>query len=378
MAILKQFARNRTGTRVNLTTGLTQSRDSLLFDHQLNVSIPGRNTVHPFGSSHIENSGGILTGRLGAARFNNWIAGYFPNVPTTNSLVHPRATTANLLAATNPSRPDMLLPVFWLELRDLPDMLRQVGRIAKRIYFDRGGWSNLIRPGSVAKDMAAANLAIQFGWKPFVNDLIKIATLQDSVEKRRKELTRLYSGKGLKRRINFGTITTTSTGSSVANSDLGAICGQYYHRTNELRAWGTIRWVPTTGVPKWVPTDGQLRRQLTGLSADAILLNLWEALPWSWLIDWFTPIGATIQGANRTLATPRDACIMRERTTTFRWAQNRYVLDPADPLVISPGISKSIIRERAVGGTLSGSSSFPTLGANQLSILGSLFVLRAR
>lgn len=360
------------GHPVNIQS-FSASRDQLI------TSVKGRKADHPFEANHGLQTGSIMSGRLGGINFMGCPAAYYSGNAFYNSLQVPNATHAFMVAATNPSRPQVLLPVFWAELRDLPDMLRQAGRIAKRIYFERGSWSNLIRPGHVTKDMAAANIAIQFGWRPLVSDLWKIATLQDQVEKRRKELSKLYSSKGLKRRLEFGSVTTTGTGSAQVWSthSIGASVPTKTEYT--VRSWGTIRWKPTSGMPKWLPTDGQLRRQLTGLSADAILLNLWEALPWSWLVDWFVPIGQTIQGANRTVATPTDGCIMTERRTTTYYEGRRIVQDVLNPWEISPGTKTSVVHHRSIRGDSDlGRGSFPTLGANQLSILGSLVILRNR
>lgn len=343
------------------------------------ISVNGYPNDHPFESGHGTFSGSLMNGNLGAIKnFFDCPADFVDAIPFYNGLVIPGASIAALLAATNPSRPDVLLPVFWLELKDLPDMLRQVGRIAKRIYFDKGSWANLIRPGHVSKDMAAANLAIQFGWRPFVSDLWKIATLQDSVEKRRKELSKLYSGRGLRRRVGFGSVSSHSAGSAQVWSSHGIGATVPTETVHQLEAWGTARWKPSA-LPPWQPTDGELRRYLAGVSPDHILLNLWEGLPWSWLVDWFIPIGKTIQAANHTIAVPVSCCIMRRRTTTTYY-RSRIIKDSGANWQITSGIKRSEIHHRETpSGTIpSASASFPTLGANQLSILGSLAILRAR
>lgn len=378
MPPLKSFVTTRSGLYQNTTTGewFTHSVTDKV-DH-LNVSVNGYHDNHPFEAAHGTMSGSIMNGKLGAGNFLRCPA-VFTAAPLYNSVPLPRNNLTALLAATNPSRPDVLLPVFWSELRDLPDMLRQAGRIAKRIYFDRGSWSNLIRPGSVSRDMAAANLAIQFGWMPFVSDLWKIATLQDSVEKRRKELSKLYD-KGLKRRLNLGSATVSAEGSAQIWSTLGIGATVTTKTVHTANGWGVARWKPNGNVPPWKPTDGELRRQLTGVSADAILLNLWEGLPWSWLVDWAIPIGDTIKAGNRTVAIPVSAWNMTERKTTIYYAPRMIPQPGGGFFSISAGMHKSIIRSRsAMGSTIPGvQASFPILGARQLSILGSLAIMRAR
>jgi hypothetical protein len=380
MAPLKSNIRYREGTYVDTTTGLSHSHvvaDKVDF---LTISVSGnRKGMNPFEATHCTMTGSIMNGKLGAGDFFNCPAVFTANPPDYNAVSLGRANITALLAASNPSRPSMLLPVFWMELKDLPDMLRQAGRIAKRIYFERGSWSNLIRPGSVTRDTAAANLAIQFGWKPFVSDLWKIATLQDQVEKRRKELNALYT-RGLTRRLSLGDGSLNVEGSAQVWSTLGigtTVATKTFH---SARAWGVARWKPNGNLPQWKPTDGELRRQLTGMSADAILLNLWEGLPWSWLVDWFIPVGQTIQAANRTVAIPVASCVMIERKTTISYGGRTVVQNVQRPWSISPGRKESTIHFRTIqSGIIPGvTASFPTLGANQLSILGSLAILRKR
>lgn len=378
MPYLKSFQSHTPGLAIP-ESGPNIIVDALTRADYLVTSVNGYPHDHPFEAAHGQFSGCIMNGKLGAIKkFIDCPAAFVDATPFYNGLVNPRATVTSLLAATNPSRPDVLLPVFWAELRDLPDMLRQVGRIAKRIYFERGSWANLIRPGHVTKDMAAANLAIQFGWLPFVKDLWKIATLQDSVEKRRKELNRLYSSKGLKRRLGLGSVSSMSTGSTQVWSTHSIGATVPTRTVHQLESWGTARWKPNA-LPPWKPTDGELRRYLSGFSPDHILLNLWEGLPWSWLVDWFIPIGQTIQAGNRTVAVPVSACIMQRRTTTTYY-DARVIKSGPNDWYITSGIKKSWIHHRAVqGDTIPGySASFPTLGARQLSILGSLYVLRNR
>lgn len=380
MPALKSRSNSITGAYIDGTTGATVLVTANASQDNLMVSVNGRGADHPFEANHGQQTGSIMNGKLGAiANFMGCPAAFYSGTPFYNGLSLPMANITALLAISNPARPEIQLPVFWLELKDLPDMLRQAGRIAKRIYFERGSWANLIRPGHVTKDMAAANIAIQFGWRPLVSDIWKIATLQDSVEKRRKELSKLNSSKGLKRRVGLGSTSLLQTGSAQVWSTHGIGTTVPTKTVHTLKAWGTARWRPTAGLPTWMPTDGELRRQLTGLSADAILLNVWEALPWSWLVDWFIPVGQTIGAANRTVATPVSACVMQTRTTTTYY-EGRTINQGPPIWSITGGMKTSKIHQRSVMGAVipSNTASFPTLGANQLSILGSLAVLRAR
>lgn len=371
---LKSRISTVSGSRIVISTGELQSRTANSSGDFLNLSISGKGSDHPFDSTHVKCSGSLISGQRNDLSFDSWPGSNYTSSPGDFIDGPENATTQALLAATNPSRPVVQLPVFAFELKDLPDMLRQVGRFCQAIYFYGTNPRLLIRPWNRIKDLAALNLAYQFGWRPFVADLWKIATLQDQIEKRRKELTKLYD-KGLRRRVNFGdAVPQTQSGSWNHNSDHGVSIDDNWKLVSTAFSWGVAVWKPTTGMPKWVPTDGQLRRQLTGLSADAILSNLWEALPWSWLADWFAPIGQTIQGMNRTIATPVSCCIMTTSIATRSFTGRVY--PPPSTCVLTPGTVTNTRHKRSISGGTTATASIPLLGANQLSLLGSLAVLR--
>lgn len=383
MVYLKSRTRYTTGSYIDGTTGAEVPVVSESAQDNLVTSIRGRGVDHVFEAAHGWQSGSIMNGQLGSiSNFIGCPAAFYSGTPFYNGLSVSRANIDTLLAVTNPSRPEVLLPVFLKEtIHELPDMLRQAGRIAKRIYFLKKSWRDLVRPDRAVRDAAVANLVIQFGWRPFVSDLWKIATLQDQVEKRRKELNRLHSGKGLKRSVTLGSDSLLQTGSAQVWSSHGIGATVPTRTVHSIHCWGTARWRPTSGIPPWKPTNGELRRQLFGLSADAILTNLWEGLPWSWLIDWFIPIGDHIVGGNRTVATPVSACIMTERKTTVYYDGRKITQNASRPWSITPGSKVSVIRQRSIMGASppsNATASFPTLGANQLSILGSLAILRVR
>lgn len=378
MAVLKRRESTREGDRYTIN-GIDHVV-VISYRQDLYVSVNGRGSDHPFHSAGFSGSGALHYGKLGAVNdFNGAPSGLYASVLPWigNGLPGPPASVAALLAGTNPATPDVQLPVFAFELKDLPDMLRQAGLIARRIYFERGSWSNLIRPGHVIEDTASANLAIQFGWRPFVSDLWKIISFQNSVEKRRKQLQKLKSGKGMVATRHFGTQRADETWSAVANSDYGAFVSTQVNLTHTCEVWGVARWKPTAGVEIPV-SDGALLRQVTGLSPDAILTNVWEALPWSWLADWFTGIGNIIQAGNRTIATPVSACIMRRRRTKATSMPRRIDQDPSHPYVLEAGQFTWWDHERSISGGFTDTALLPTLGANQLSILGSLAVTRGR
>lgn len=358
---------------VSKTVVQNYSGDARVSRDSLDVSVStNRGGENPFSSSHVTLEGSI---------------GYCPRPPTgigSKYFTHPGPSSwgnmslpeadnvswdaANIWARSNPSRPAVLLPVFWLELREIPDMIRQAGRF----LLHARNWRRYVRKDSQTRDLATANLAFQFGWAPLVGDLWKIATFQDAVDKRRKLIDKLYSGKGLRRTGKLGSTSKTFQGSG--NANFGSYRNFYvsYLGLATKQSWFVAKWKPTqpSALP---PSDGALRAHLTGVHPSHILENVWEALPWSWLIDYFTNIGDVIQAGNNYLATPAGGSVMTTSTSAASHPASQQGLD-----ALSAGTVRFIRRSRAPLGGASLTASLPNLEAGQLSILGSLAVLKGR
>jgi hypothetical protein len=306
-----------------------------------------------------------------------------------------------LLAGTNPSRYDVLLPAFIGELRDLPGMVKygaELGKILTDTAFrrDRLGTSWKIkgispedlvnrfpprgtRKRDVAREVATAHLAMQFGYVPFLGDLIKMAQIMTSVESRRREMDRLYSGQGMKRRFTLHSESSTSTsldwvetrGTPAARSNVTTV------RTVER--WGMVRWKPRSrsDLP---PSDDEIRRMMLGLNASSIGSTIWELLPWSWLADYFGNVGETLKARSNHmgLGPPRGA-IMTTLTEHKSFPGFQYG-PPADPIRITLTSGKRVARRLnrfPFVGAAPLSFGIPILGTRQLSILGSIFATRA-
>lgn len=279
--------------------------------------------------------------------------------------------SANLWARTNPARPSMLLPVFWLELREIPEMYFQMGR-----FLAAGKqWKRYIRTGRhQSRDLATANLAFQFGWAPLLGDLWKCVTFADAVDKRRKEIERAHRSGGYRRRISLGGNSIPLNGSVYANFGSYRNFFVSYTGSSSSKTWAVLKWRPTrpdVGLPS---NDSDFRLMLTGLHPSAILLNVWEAMPWSWLIDYFTNVGDVLQAGNHHFMTPNGGSVMT--TTTTSVSHPRYTANDDELL---PGTARFVDKERSpVGGSADVTARVPILGAGQLSILGSLALIKGR
>lgn len=347
--------------------------------HALEVSIsttPGND--HPFFSVHKSITGSIIDTLVPTADHNftampsalynqsaSFLEGDFP----------PASAMVRLLAHTNPATPQMNLPNILWELRDLPDMIRQGGRIADAIR-RRRPWKKLIRPGSILRDTASANLALQFGWLPFLSDMWAIANLQPKIDRTKEKLNKLHSGKGLRAGMSFGSRSEKST----ANVTLWSVGGIFIEAPMEITRttsmWGIAKWKPqaTSSLPN---SDAEFTRRALGLTIDSITINVWESLPWSWLIDYFTDVGSLLKAGNHAIAIPISGCVMTK--SEFLGTHIATTGNHA----CSGGTFRAWTHARGTINDVASSpidflGRIPVLTGAQLSTLGSLAVARAR
>jgi hypothetical protein len=262
--------------------------------------------------------------------------------------------TTQLLKRTNPSRPYVDLPVFIAELKDIPDLLIKLGRPLRTI--------------------AQANLAYQFGWKPLLSDLAKMLNFQDIVHARYLELKRLYKN-GIRRTVNLD----SCSGEYETNVDwAGPGTTRFIGKCKQTRSTlitGHVKWKPLGFGPVTDKAMLELaRRSVLGLTLD--FATFWELIPWSWLVDWFSNVGDFLI-ANRNLvpAVPYDTCIMRNTKVTglTDWSTktNPYSLTVEAPRGNWAGKSR-----KPTSASLS--TDLEWLSLRQLSILGSLYVVKTR
>jgi len=367
-------------------------------------------------------SGGLLTGRSETG-FGNWQS--WDNVPL-NYLVassfnpeQPFAWGDEVIALmafnrTNPSRHEVLLPAIVLELRDLPKMLRFSGRVlsagrhiardlirgAYNFFTGNSGKRNLksftqreiellraarLHPDqqgglSTVKALAAANLAWQFGWKPLIGDISKMIGFQQAFNRRRNEINRLYSGRGLKRRVKLQNYDKVETLRGViVHSSAGIVTTNATVRA-QTKIWCVTRWKPR-GRIDGPPADWQIAQNMLGLDVHGLSASAWEILPWSWCIDWFSNMGDFLDiSSNSMNASLTGMTIMKykARTTEFQTAIYRI---PGRDKFVSPYENLYEVMTRKVGGFPGIESiavGLPILSTNQISILSSIAMLRGK
>lgn len=182
------------------------------------------------------------------------------------------------LANLNPYRAVVNLPLFLFELREFPSLLKQAGRE--------------LRGKPKGSDLAGGYLQYSFGWAPLVSDLLKLLDLQKSIADRLRYLQRLENGAMVRRTLYDATLSDKDSGEYYLWPG-----GAQKHLTARKRSKESLRVWYTARAKLHVPMPGKGALDHRSLSKATVLglttnpANFWDAIPWTWLIDYFLNIG---------------------------------------------------------------------------------------
>jgi hypothetical protein len=164
---------------------------------------------------------------------------------------------------------------------------------------------NLLRRHREFNSLGKEYLNVQFGWVPFLNDLRRLYDTWNSVNSRLAQIIR-DNGKGIRRRAtlyrNSNTVVSTVGGEGSYNIGFPLS----YNYTDPTAGTGVSKKTVVESEKIWfsgrfryyIPdvTDDQWTKDaksaLFGLNPTPALL--WELMPYSWLIDWFSNVGDVI------------------------------------------------------------------------------------
>lgn len=281
----------------------------------------------------------------------------------------PNGWHLSTVAGTNPSRPVFTPPQMIQDLITLPRMLREVGSLIRK-------------PQKImsAKELANFHLATQFGWKPLIEDLQKLLDLQSHILKRNEELNKLYSAQGLRRRLKFGDETRSYKGMIAISGQATSSVSFPVSITVSKKAWATIRWKPLTP-PPFHPADpawnDYTRDIVLGLTPEGMAKGLWDVIPWTWLLGWFTNVGKyTLAHSNTVPASHSNACFMSSVTETR--TAGPPVFSNAIGGMTALGTATNSLKTRVTASSAIPAAGFnvPYLDTWRLSILGALAIQR--
>lgn len=277
------------------------------------------------------------------------------------------------LSRANPSKSFLDIPVFVYELKDIPKLIKSTGEI----LLDKKTPELVSNILELTKGERPAEIYLnwEFGWKPLISDLLKLVEFQDKLERRVKDLKKLRSGL-LTRSVTLSDDSVAANAAVAVNSSWSMGVQGRLHSVTRRKRWATVHWRPDPALEA-LPHDEE---SMINLARDTILglrhtpKSLWEAMPWSWFVDYFTNVGDYIQANNNTVgAYADDLCIMTKTTSTFSLAITVQDIVPA-----TKG-SKELKRlERVFDNQLNTQvrATLPLFEGRQLSILTALAITR--
>lgn len=185
---------------------------------------------------------------------------------------------------------------FLLELGDVKSLAETAMRLGRTASSPRK-LNKLLRRSkqenarSLTRELANANLAYEFGIKPFVDDLKKISDALNRINKRIAWLKKTSGKPTTLRRTDTMTAPDTSVGSLAYFHGLGndlRVRTTYSERTSRVVAGATVRH----DLGQQTEDFHFLASALTSyFGFDRPVSVVWESLPFSFLVDWFLDIG---------------------------------------------------------------------------------------
>nr|UJQ85792.1 MAG: hypothetical protein 1 [Leviviridae sp.] len=377
---MPESTRNRVlyggGKRTYRATGVVNQRNTIISKEYCRSWV-GTGDNQYFQSASYRLGGGAITGTEASA-----LSGYVWEDYLTDFQAKDAAATSHLpitmpnlseyasttLKRTNPSRASVDALVSSIELaREAPGMVKEAYAGGLAIFEKR--WPRKLFQG--LKLAGKINLLIQFGLMPLISDMSSLLELNSLVDARKRELDRLY-GRGLRRTIHLDSFVRSAKYPNVTVQSEGLLVRQTITKKTLVTVKGHARWsVPINNLPT---NDVAVRARALALVANAHLdpYALYELMPWSWLIDYFTNVGDVLSlTRNSLLAIPDTPRIMTHTTTSV-----------TSPPTTAGGCRVSGIdnfREtklrQIVPITLT-NTQLELLSARQLSILGSLSVVK--
>jgi hypothetical protein len=280
------------------------------------------------------------------------------------------------------------------ELKDVPGMLRQTSKFFSDSWnFLSGNFGGIRQlPVRASEDF----LNFQFGWRPFVNDIVQLC---DTVIFAKQYIDQIVAENNtwVKRSRSLEVEDTTTKLQSFLGYGL-APSGIDIFQLCKLDSSGAAgRWELWQDVHRRVWAVGEfkfyrpefdpiqpdqyeqivhVRRMITLLGLRINPTHLWAAIPWTWLIDWFTNLGDLVRRVDEQFndgMVSKYLYIMQQKTTTVRSIHSIFFWSGTKELSFQRTISSKQRRfaDSPYGFVLGGS-----LSASQYSILAALGLSR--
>jgi hypothetical protein len=295
---------------------------------------------------------------------------------TLSGVISDAAAITKLAADTNPSRVTVDTPVALFELGNIPKLLWENGlKTAKRADLDRewGGRVDYSKYDNGKRKRSNSVVASTFGWEQLFRDLFNLLRFADIVEERIVELENIAKKGGMTRSRRMGAFTNAeSSASSLIHQTEWTVTART-SKSTQCQKWASLRWVPDFGFEnRRIRTNDmtqKIRVTISGWSLSAA--TLWEILPWSWMVDYFTNVGDLLKASHNSLGYHiENPCVMTRIVTKVKVGPTNLVT-PSGGTFTMPSKSR-VTKIRAVGAILTPEVHSPFLSAKQVNNLASI------
>nr|UJQ85744.1 MAG: putative maturation protein [Leviviridae sp.] len=267
-------------------------------------------------------------------------------------------------AVRNPATAHVSIPNFLFEFKDLPGMLRRAGN-------------------SLLNRAAGDYLSLSFGWIPLISDLKKLSEFTSALERKKKQLRSLQQKGGIRTKYtaNKEGETITEAGDLLIESQVATVFGQRRTTSNRKR-WAVNRW--QSNLDPFLMSDHKAMSDLAiqhtlGLHGSHLTINIWNGLPWSWLIDYFASVGDFLTASNNSVAyVVGDITSVMTHT---RHESHVSVTANLDPWITVQELQGAIVetkKRNIVSGLSPITASLPVLSGRQLANLAAIGAKYAR
>lgn len=281
------------------------------------------------------------------------------------------------LSRSRPDNPAVNVPLALKELGDFPSMLRTMGiklnppsRNAKKKR--RRPYVEAVGPSGNPGDQYLSQV---FGWAPFYRDLAALLKFQSVVDKKQRELESMYKSGGIRRRVQVFNGSQYAETTDVVVSNPGLTIKRTISRRTSVNKWYVVRWKPTA-IPKDMSNPALHKLAMSiAYGGRQNAADAWNAVPWSWMADWFGNYGDFINAhSNRIPIQAGTGQLMVHRKTEEVWSYPR-----GNTSVYTGGVGSRLreVKSRsAYPPTSLPDTHLPFLGGGQLAILGALAASR--
>jgi hypothetical protein len=259
---------------------------------------------------------------------------------TSNSLFSPVASGSiqqswvnKALADINPSVPVIQLPLVAWEMREFPRLLKNL--------FD---WYRVLKynEGIPLSEVPGTYLAWQFGWKPLVNDLMTLVQLAFDIEAKNRQWRKI-----IQKRRRYGTILEED-GTYRLSSTTGAVgvSESWSMVQYQRKVWYCAIWEPDTELPD-LALNGALDQVYRAYGMHQPINMLWNAVPWSFLIDYFLGVSDFLEASEGLVKfKPAVICFMESVDETL--ADQGVTTSSSASGAYTPGSMNRKVRRRWV------------------------------